>query len=126
MVFQGGRLRMAFGSPGGDVQTQAMLQVFLNIFAFEFPPQVAVELPRFETKSFPDSFWPHEYFPGRLILEEPIPDEVAAALGDRGHRVERYPACDWRAGGVCLVRVDTRGVLWGAADPRRDSYALAW
>jgi hypothetical protein len=27
---------------------------------------------------------------------------------------------------VCLARMDADGVRWGAADPRRDSYAVAW
>jgi gamma-glutamyltranspeptidase/glutathione hydrolase len=126
MVFEGDRLTMVFGSPGRDVQPQALLQAFLNVFCFGVSPQQGVELPRFETKSFPDSFWPHEYFPGRLVLEQPMSEDVATALADRGHKVERYGALDWRAGGACLIKLDHTGVLWGAADPRRDSYAVAW
>jgi len=126
MLFRDGRLVMPFGTPGGDVQSQAMLQVLLNVVAFGLTPQLAVEAPRFATQSFPDSFWPHRYFPGQLTLEGRIPDATASALIDRGHRVERWPAWEWRAGAVCLVRVDEAGVLWGAADPRRDSYAVAW
>jgi gamma-glutamyltranspeptidase/glutathione hydrolase len=126
MLFRDGRLVMPFGTPGGDVQTQAMLQVLLNVVVFGQPPQAAVEAPRFATQSFPDSFWPHRYFPGRLTLEGRIADSTASALADRGHRVERWPEWEWRAGAVCLVRVDEAGVRWGAADPRRDSYALAW
>jgi gamma-glutamyltranspeptidase/glutathione hydrolase len=126
MLFREGRLVMPFGTPGGDVQTQAMLQVLLNVVVFGQAPQAAVEAPRFATQSFPDSFWPHRYFPGRLTLEGRIADSTATALADRGHRVERWPDWEWRAGAVCLVRVDEAGVRWGAADPRRDSYAVAW
>jgi gamma-glutamyltranspeptidase/glutathione hydrolase len=116
---------MAFGTPGGDVQSQAMLQVLLNLVVFGLTPQRAVEAPRFATHSFPDSFWPHRYFPGRLVLEGRFPEATAAALADRGHRVARGADWEWRAGGVCLARVDGAGVRWGAADPRRDSVAVA-
>jgi gamma-glutamyltranspeptidase/glutathione hydrolase len=125
MLFRDGRLVGPFGTPGGDVQSQAMLQVLLNRVVFGLSPQAAVEAPRFATQSFPDSFWPHRYFPGRLTLEGRLPDSTAQALADRGPRVERWGAWEWRAGGVCLVFVDEAGVRWGAADPRRDSYAVA-
>jgi gamma-glutamyltranspeptidase/glutathione hydrolase len=126
MVFRDGRLVMPFGTPGGDVQAQAMLQVLLNLVVFGMSPQHAVEAPRFSTQSFPNSFWPHRYLPGRLTLEGRIAGETAGALADRGHGIERWPDWDWKAGGVCLVRVGADGVLRAAADPRRDSYALAW
>jgi gamma-glutamyltranspeptidase/glutathione hydrolase len=126
MVFRNGRLVMPFGTPGGDVQSQAMLQVLLNLVVFGMSPQRAVEAPRFATQSFPDSFWPHRYFPGRLALETRIPEPTAAALAERGHGIARWSDWEWRAGGVCLVWVDEAGVRWGAADPRRDSYAVAW
>jgi gamma-glutamyltranspeptidase/glutathione hydrolase len=116
----------AFGTPGGDVQLQAMLQVFLNLTVFGMSPQRAIEAPRFATQSFPDSFWPHRYFPGRVTLEGRLPEATAEALRARGHEVERWTDWEWRAGGVCLARVDGTGIRWGAADPRRDAYAVAW
>jgi gamma-glutamyltranspeptidase / glutathione hydrolase len=126
MVFAPGGEVMAFGTPGGDVQLQAMLQVLLNLAVFGMSPQRAVEAPRFATQSFPDSFWPHRYFPGRVTLESRLPEATAETLRARGHEVRRWSDWEWRAGGVCLVRVDGTGVRWGAADPRRDSYAVAW
>ena len=117
---------MAFGTPGGDVQAQAMLQLLLNLTVFGMAPQRAVEAPRFATQSFPDSFWPHRYFPGRVTLEGRIAEATADGLRARGHEVQRWGDWEWRAGGVCLARIDPHGVRWGAADPRRDSYAVAW
>jgi gamma-glutamyltranspeptidase / glutathione hydrolase len=116
----------ALGTPGGDVQLQAMLQVFLNMSAFGMRPQQAVEAPRFATQSFPDSFWPHRYFPGRVTLEGRLAETTAEALRARGHEVHRWTDWEWRAGGVCVARIDAAGIRWGAADPRRDSYAVAW
>ncbi|HEU5320281.1 MAG TPA: gamma-glutamyltransferase, partial [Methylomirabilota bacterium] len=50
-----GKLLMPFGTPGGDVQQQAMLQVFLNVTVFGMPLQEAIEAPRLASRSFPDS-----------------------------------------------------------------------
>ena len=72
-----GRKVMPFGTPGGDVQTQAMLQVLLNVARFGMSTQDAVEAPRFATHSFPNSFEPHESLPGRLTVEGRIPEAVA-------------------------------------------------
>jgi gamma-glutamyltranspeptidase/glutathione hydrolase len=126
LVFEADGAVMAFGTPGGDVQAQAMLQLLLNLAAFGMSPQRAVEAPRFATQSFPDSFWPHRYFPGRVTLEGRIPEPTAEGLRARGHEVQRWADWEWRAGGVCLARIDAHGVRWAAADPRRDSYAVAW
>lgn len=64
--------------------------------------------------------------PERRTLEGRIGAATAPALADRGHAVEQRPDRAWRAGAVCLTRVNAAGVRWGAADPRRDSYAVAW
>jgi gamma-glutamyltranspeptidase / glutathione hydrolase len=126
MAFKDGRLFMPFGTPGGDVQQQAMLQVFLNITAYGMSPQQAVEAPRVATRSFPDSFWPHPDFPGRLDCERGIPAETRTALGDLGHLVEERPDGDWRSGAVCAVVVGDDGTLMAAADPRRGAHAIGW
>ncbi len=126
MAFRGGRLFMPFGTPGGDVQQQAMLQVFLNITAFGMPPQQAVEAPRVATRSFPDSFWPHPNYPGQLDVERSIPAETRAALAARGHAVTEQPERDWRSGAVCAIVVRPDGTLMAGADPRRGAHAIGW
>ena len=116
-----------FGSPGGDVQAQAMLQALLNIIVFAMDTQEAVEAPRFATYSFPDSFEPHAYHPGRLSLESGIGAASGDRLAARGHTVERWPERTWRAGAVCAIRADREsGVLSAGADPRRPCYAVGW
>jgi gamma-glutamyltranspeptidase/glutathione hydrolase len=126
MAFRDGRLFMPFGTPGGDVQQQAMLQVFLNITAHGMSPQQAVEAPRVATRSFPDSFWPHPDFPGRLDCERGVSAGARAALAELGHLVEERPDGDWRSGAVCAVVVGADGTLMGAADPRRGAHAIGW
>jgi gamma-glutamyltranspeptidase/glutathione hydrolase len=118
---------MPFGTPGGDVQSQAMLQVFLNIALFDMAPQDAVEAPRLATYSFPDSFEPHEEFPGRLNVESRLPPETLDGLRAKGHDLVQWPDWTWRAGAVCTIVANQKtGVLSGGADPRRPSYALGW
>ncbi len=73
-----------FGAPGGDVQVQAMLQVFLNTFHFGMDIQEAIEQPRFATFSFPNSFAPYTHLPGRLNIEDRLP-----AGDDRGAEAAR-------------------------------------
>jgi gamma-glutamyltranspeptidase/glutathione hydrolase len=127
LAIHGGDRFLPFGTPGGDVQTQAMLQVLLNIFVHGQQVQDAIETPRFASYSFPSSFAPFDYYPGRLNVENRIPDEVTAELARRGHDVERWPDWIWLAGAVCAIHVDKkRGVLEAGADPRRAAYALGW
>ncbi|HVQ77455.1 MAG TPA: gamma-glutamyltransferase [Candidatus Binatia bacterium] len=126
MALHGGRLFMAFGTPGGDVQQQAMLQVFMNVVEFGMRPQPAVEAPRFATRSFPDSFWPHGSAPGRLDMEQRIPAGTRTALAALGHTVNDWPDWDWRAGAVCAVVAGPDGMLMAGADPRRGAHAIGW
>ena len=97
---------MPFGTPGGDVQTQAMLQVMLNIFQHGMEVQDAIEAPRIASYSFPSSFAPFEYFPGRLAVEGRIDPAVRADLADRGHAVKDWPEWTWLAGSVEAVLRD--------------------
>lgn len=120
LAIKDGKPLMVFGTPGGDVQIQAMIQVYLNTFHFGMDIQKAVEAPRFATYSFPSSFAPNAYFPGLLMVEESIPDAVAEALNKRGHKVERWQDGTWKAGGVlAVVRDPASGQLTAGADPRR-------
>jgi gamma-glutamyltranspeptidase/glutathione hydrolase len=125
MALQDGKLLMPFGTPGGDVQQQAMLQVLLNVTVFGMPLQEAIEAPRVASRSFPDSFWPHTYSPGRLEIERRIAKDTRDALAGLGHEIGEWPEWEWRAGSVCAVKVGADGTRWGGADPRRGSLSIA-
>ncbi len=60
------------------------------------------QAPRVASYSFPSSFAPFEYFPGRLAAEARIDPAVRADLAARGHDVKAWPA-DWLAGSVEAV-----------------------
>jgi len=118
---------MTLGTPGGDVQAQALVQVLLNMRVFGMNAQQAVEAPRFASYSFPDSFSPHRYSPGLLYVEERVPQAVRDALASRGHDVADWPAFVWRAGAVCVQHADrSTGIIAAGADPRRPCYAVGW
>ncbi len=127
MALKDGEPYMVWATPGSDVQPQATLQVLLNHVVFGMDVQEAIEAPRFATYSFPGSFEPHDYYPGRLNLEGRIPAATGDALSNLGHKVEWWPDWIFRAGGVCAVQVDPEtGIRSGGGDPRRPSYALGW
>jgi gamma-glutamyltranspeptidase/glutathione hydrolase len=118
---------MPLGTPGGDVQALALVQVLLNMRLFGMNPQQAVEAPRFASYSFPDSFEPHSYSPGLLYVEDRVPQAVRDALASRGHDVAAWPDFVWRAGAVCVQHADRAGgVIATGADPRRPCYAVGW
>jgi gamma-glutamyltranspeptidase/glutathione hydrolase len=117
---------MPFGTPGGDVQVQAMLQVLLNIMHFGMDPQSAIEAPRVASYSFPSSFAPFEYFPGRLAVEGRIDQSTRDELAARGHSIQDWPDWTWLAGSVEAILTDPlSGLIGGGADPRRPAYAIA-
>ena len=126
MLLKEGRPAFALGTPGGDVQPQAILQTLLNMLEFGMDPQQAVEAPRFVSWSFPNSREPHTYHPGLLALESRIANATGELLAARGHRITWWPARTGRAGAACVVRFDPRGLFEAAADFRRGGYALGW
>ena len=127
IAFKEGRLLMPFGAPGGDAQCPAMVQMFLNIVEFGMEPQEAVEQPRFTSWNFPNSFWPHAYLPGRLSVEDTVPESTIRELGRRGHDLEVLHDAGAVTGSLKGIVVDQEsGVLKGGADPRRDAYCMGW
>jgi len=123
LALRDGKPLLAFGTPGGDVQIQAMIQVYINAFGFGMDIQRAVEAPRFASYNFPSSFAPNTYHPGLVMVEKSIPDGVCDDLMVRGRQIERWEDGTWKAGGVLAVRRDANGKLTAGADPRRAGYA---
>ena len=118
---------MPFGTPGNDVQVQAMVQVLINIAVFGMAPQEAVEQPRFATMSYPRSSEPHTYNPGLLHVESRVHGDILDAVSRLGHDVVPWPDWEWRAGEVCAIKLDAgTGMMEGAADPRRQSGISGW
>lgn len=127
MLLKDGKLAMVFGTPGLDVQPQAMVQLLVNTIDHGMDPQAAIEQPRVATYNFPASQHPHAYEPGKLCAEGRIPAATLAALEGLGHRVTRWPDLIAAAGALCAIQVDgPYGPRVGGADPRRTAYAMGW
>jgi len=126
LAIKKGKATMPFGTPGGDVQCQAMTQAFLNVNVFGMEMQEAIEAPRFAAYSQPNSFEPHESDPGKIKVESRISQTIRDDLASRGHVVEDFPELTRAAGAVCAIYRDEKARLFGAADPRRQSGMLGW
>ncbi|HUT54834.1 MAG TPA: gamma-glutamyltransferase family protein [bacterium] len=122
LVTKDGSLFMAFGTPGGDQQPQAMVQVFLNIVEWGLDPQAAINAPRVKSRNFPDSFSPHVYYPGRLLIEEELAG-LADAFKKQGYDVRVLSAPAIEMGAVCVIIREEAGSLIGGADPREEAVA---
>jgi gamma-glutamyltranspeptidase/glutathione hydrolase len=126
IVLRDGRPFLALSSPGGDSQEQQALQVLLNIAVFGMRPQEAVEAPRFNVLHYRESFRDHRAYTGGLQLENRIAPEVAEALGRLGHRVAVLGPFMMDTG-TAVAGVDPdHGTLFGAADVRRQRFAVGW
>jgi gamma-glutamyltranspeptidase / glutathione hydrolase len=124
IVFKNGEFWMGYSTEGGDMQPQALIQVFLNITVFGMDVQQAINAPRFRTISAPSSFSPHEAFPHTIQLEHDlyIEPELADALVRRGYIVEEAERYDPGFGKVGAI-IREGGVLLAGSDPRGETTA---
>ena len=124
LVLKDGKPYMVTGSPGADDQCMRTMQTLVNMVDFGMNIQQAIEAPRWSTRSFPASPFPHTMRPGDLLLEGRIPDAVRDELKRRGHVVTmRGP---WSLNDSAGIVVEANGTLSAGADPRTAAVALAW
>jgi gamma-glutamyltranspeptidase/glutathione hydrolase len=124
LVMKGGQPFLVTGSPGADDQCMRTMQTLLNVVEFGMNIQQAIEAPRWSTRSFPASPFPHTMYPGDLGIEGRISEEVRAELERRGHKVEVHGP--WSLNNSAGVLVEPTGALSAGADPRCAASALAW
>jgi gamma-glutamyltranspeptidase / glutathione hydrolase len=115
---------ISMGTPGGDVQAQANVQVLLDILVFGMDPQEAVEAPRFRSLNFPSSFAPHEIEPRTVELEGELYDDLHTDLEERGYTVRKVDRWDHVMGGVGIVRTRPGGSIEAGADPHESTTAF--
>ena len=121
-----GRLVLVCGTPGADTQVQTNLQVITHILDFGMNVAEAVEAPRWRnTQSPTESNFPH-VCDDLLHVESRFPESVRDRLESRGHQLNLIGP--WEASGSeVMIQVDYQeGAMFGAADPRRDGYAVGW
>ncbi|NQW24107.1 MAG: gamma-glutamyltransferase [SAR202 cluster bacterium] len=121
-----GNLVLVCGTPGADTQVQTNMQVITHLIDFGMTVTEAVEAPRWRNSHSPtESNVPH-VCDNLLHMESRFGPDVRQGLESRGHQLNMMP--DWGAqGSEMMIQVDPEtGALHGAADPRRDGYAIGW
>ncbi len=125
LIMKDGQPYGVMGSPGADDQLMRTVQTLLNMVDFGMNIQQAIEAPRWSTRSFPASPFPHTMYPGDLALESRIGEKVQQALIAKGHKLRVNGP--WSMSEMAVIVIDPKtGVLHAGADPRNDAYAWAW
>jgi gamma-glutamyltranspeptidase/glutathione hydrolase len=124
MAFREGKPWLAFAVQGGDTQDQNLLQFFLNVVEFGMTPQQAAEAPNFTSYQMHDSFGQHEIFPGKITLNDAMPDWVRRDLKVRGYQAD-YAART--SGPINAILIDpVQGTFWGGSSNHGEDYGIAW
>jgi len=123
LVTRDGRPVLACGTPGGDQQDQWTLQFFLAHTVGGLDLQAAIDAATFHNLSFPGSFEPRTWVPGRLVVESRLGPDVIAELRARGHDVEVVDG--WALGRVTAVAHDLETATFRAAASPRSMQAYA-
>ena len=115
-LYPNGQFAFTLGTPGGDSQTQTIIQITQNLLMFDMTPQQALEAPRFRSQTG-----------NRLAIENRITEAVLRELRSRGHELNVIEGWTATFGGAQMIHRDpASGVLTAAADPRREAYAIAY
>jgi len=124
LAFRDGKPWLAFAVQGGDTQDQNLLQFFLDIAEFGMTPQQAAEAPNFTSYQMHDSFGAHETFPGKITLNDAMPEWVRRDLAARGYKADYASRT---SGPINAVMIDAaHGTFWGASSNYGEDYGIAW
>jgi gamma-glutamyltranspeptidase / glutathione hydrolase len=111
-----GDVRIAFGIMGGANQPQAQAQFVSNVVDFGLNIQAALESARFSKYTVNGC---------DVEMEDRIPAPVRQALAARGHEIQlRGNYSPDMGGGQAVLRDFSKGVNYGASDPRKDGEAI--
>jgi gamma-glutamyltranspeptidase / glutathione hydrolase len=125
LVMKDGQPHMVLGTPGADQQVLLTMQALLNMIEFGMNVQQAIEAPKWLTRAFPASPFPHTMYPGDLSVEARVPEPVRKDLLARGHKLQ--VTGPWSDGSLAAIVIDSKtGVLNAGTDPRTEAYAFAW
>ncbi len=115
-LYPDGEFAFTLGTPGGDSQTQTILQITNNMLLFGMTPQQAIEAARFRSQGGV-----------RVSIENRVSQSALQGLQNLGHELNIIEGWTATFGGAQMIHHDPdTGVLTAAADPRREAYALAY
>ena len=124
LALKDGRPYLSFAVQGGDTQDQNLLQFFLNVVEFGMNVQQAVEAANINSYQMRSSFDDHRSEPGRLTLNEAVPDWVRQELRSMGYRLDYQRLT---SGPINAIFFDWKnGTMWGGASNHGEDYGIAW
>jgi gamma-glutamyltranspeptidase/glutathione hydrolase len=124
IALKDGKPWLAFAVQGGDTQDQNLLQFFLNIVEFGMTPQEAAEAANFNSYQMHSSFDRHESQPGRIVLNQSVPQWVRKELALRGYTLEFEART---SGPINAILLDQQhGTIWGGSSNHGEDYGIAW
>jgi len=129
MALKDGRPYLSFAVQGGDAQDQNLLQFFLNVVEFGMNVQEAAEADNFLSFQLHDSFGEHRIEPGRLAVNESVPEFVRSQLADMGYSVEVgiWGERERTSGPINAIFFDREnGAMQGGSSNHGDDYGIAW
>ena len=124
LALKDGKPYLSFAVQGGDTQDQNLLQFFLNMVEFGMNVQEACEAPNIVTYQLKNSFGQHEIVPGRLRVNEVVPQKIRDLLGDMGYDVD---ARRYTSGPINAIFFDWKNKsFWGGSSNYGEDYGIAW
>jgi gamma-glutamyltranspeptidase/glutathione hydrolase len=124
LALKDGKPFLSFSIQGGDTQDQNCLQFFLCMVEFGMNVQEACEAANIVSYQMMSSFGEHVAVPGRLTLNERVPEKVRELLASIRYniRVSRYTS-----GPMNAIFFDwMHGTFWGGSSNSGEDYGIAW
>lgn len=124
LAIKDGKPFLSFAVQGGDTQDQNMLQFFLNVVEFGMNVQEACEAANIVSYQMQSSFDEHVASPGKLRLNEKVPQKIRDNLADMGYKLDYRK---YTSGPITAIYYDWKhGTFWGGASNFGEDYGIAW
>jgi gamma-glutamyltranspeptidase/glutathione hydrolase len=115
LVLRDGKPYLSIGMPGAARIISGLPQILMNLIDHHMNIQEAIDAPRIHCMS------------GEISMESRIPENVRSALIGKGYPLDVRGDFDLFFGGAQGVLIDpATGVLYGAADPRREGAVMGY
>lgn len=124
LAIKDGKPFLSFAVQGGDTQDQNMLQFFLNVVEFGMNVQEACEAANIVSYQMQSSFDKHVASPGKLRLNEKVPQKIRDNLANMGYKLDYRK---YTSGPINAIYYDWKhGTFWGGASNFGEDYGIAW
>jgi len=124
LAIKDGKPFLSFAVQGGDTQDQNMLQFFLNVVEFGMNVQEACEAANIVSYQMRSSFDKHVASPGKLRLNEKVPQKIRDNLANMGYKLDYRK---YTSGPINAIYYDWKhGTFWGGASNFGEDYGIAW